>query len=730
MSVQQRDACPAQRIVQALSSRLLDYAFDSVTSVKNQTASIELFGQGDRSRGNAIVVGFEMGPQWDKGVGAKEDVTEAQEYPLGIRGFEYRSQAQEQAVLLFLAADHVEKRFGTDRASARFDLLFDLKLEPGRRRDHDRSASSVSQLFDLAPQQRFVVCGEQCFGLDSRQRPHSHAGSTAEDDGKKLAGYLIGHEVGRFEIESRMALREAYQAKRHVSAKGTLLTLGHVVTLVALVSVVWVPARLLLIRGVPTKAKLLLFAALTTYLGMAISITLAFPELNPLLLGLVVSGWVVALWRAQPTFGARRGRPLGSLGLSSSFKALANYDFYLEQARRFGPIFKSNQYFRPVLCIVGLERCQTFLRVNRGRLTSAPLPINRHISGGLLRYMDTAQHRKYRRLLASCMTPRALLGAEKSIKRTLRNEISALATASHAGPASGVKPYAAIDKMVYGGLTQLFFAIEAGSRRANRLHALYREIDHRRLWRSRIRTREVIDSIVEIVRDRASELTAEDVALRGSFLAEAIHDDRQRVEDSIFVENLVYFLHIARCDLDGLCAWLLKMICDHPEWALKIRQSRCEEAGREDETASGGTLADRFVKETLRLRQSEYLYRTVAQSIEWNGFSIPAGWLVRLCIRESHVDAEIFDRPTDFDPDRFSGTTFSQQEYQPFGIYEHACMGAQVTATFSRVLVEELAERYSCSIVRDGTMEPGLHHHNHWRPSSRLRVRLEPVSSV
>jgi len=505
------------------------------------------------------------------------------------------------------------------------------------------------------------------------------------------------------------------------------LQFGHVLTLVTLASVVWVPARLLPVRGAPARAKLLLLAVLTTYLALAVSITFVLPTLSLILVGLVASGWVAALWRARPTFGARRGRPLGSLGLSSSIEALANYDFYLEQARRFGPIFKTNQYLRPVLCIVGLERCQTFLRDNRDHLTSAPLPINRYISGGLLRYMDTGPHRKYRKLLASCMTSRALFGAEESIKKIVRSDISALATASQAGPDSGVKPYAAIDRMVYGGLIQLFFAIDAGSGRANRMHELYREIDHRRLWRSRTRAREVIDSIVEIVRDRALELTPEEVALRDSFLAEAIHDDRQRVKDPIFIENLVYFLHIARCDLDGLCAWLLKMLCDHPKWALRLRQLRCDGERREGETTPGETLTDRFVKETLRLRQSEYLYRTVAQPIEWKDFSIPAGWLVRLCIRESHVDADVFDRPTEFDPDRFADASFSLQQYQPFGIYEHACMGAHVTAMFGRILVQELAGRYACTTVQDGPMEPGLHHHNHWRPSSRLKIRLEPV---
>ena len=61
----------------------------------------------------------------------------------------------------------------------------------------------------------------------------------------------------------------------------------------------------------------------------------------------------------------------------------------------------------------------------------------------------------------------------------------------------------------------------------------------------------------------------------------------------------------------------------------------------------------RIVMETLRLEQSEYLYRETTRDIEHKGVVIPRGWLVRLCVRESHQDPAIFANPDVFDPDRF-----------------------------------------------------------------------------
>jgi cytochrome P450 len=100
-----------------------------------------------------------------------------------------------------------------------------------------------------------------------------------------------------------------------------------------------------------------------------------------------------------------------------------------------------------------------------------------------------------------------------------------------------------------------------------------------------------------------------------------------------------------------------------------------------------------------------------------------------LCIRESHTTADAFDRPKEFDPDRFLGTTYPPERYQPFGIYEHACVGAAVTKLLGRIFVEGLARRFDLIVVRDGPMELGLHHHGHWAPSSRLAIRLTPSPS-
>ncbi len=496
------------------------------------------------------------------------------------------------------------------------------------------------------------------------------------------------------------------------------MTIGSIAGLVVLSSPMWIAASLFLVRGVPLRARVLLAAGMLAWVAAAIWLVARWPAWTAPLAALVLVGWSILAWRARPGAGTRRRRPPGSLGLRSSIRALADYGFYEKEAARHGPIFKSNQYYRPVLCVVGLERCQRFLREHRDRLTSAPLPIDRYITGGLLRYMEPASHVEYRRRLGACMKPGVLAACEPAIRHQASREISTLAAVSQR-PDAGARPYPAIDRFVFLAMNRVFFGIPADEDACDRLARLYQVVDHRRLWRDRVRTRTAMEEIVAIVHAKAARLEREGEPTPTSFLGQAIRSDPDLLADPVFVENLAYFLHIARCDVTGLCGWLFKLLVERPDWGARIRASR-EEAP----TANGTSPADRFVDETLRLRQSEYLYRTTADAIEFEGFAIPRGWLVRLCIRESHTAAEAFDRPREFDPDRFLNATYSRERYQPFGIYEHACVGVPLTKAVGRIFLEQLAAGFHWQVVRDGPMELGLHHHGHWRPSSRLGVRL------
>jgi cytochrome P450 len=190
------------------------------------------------------------------------------------------------------------------------------------------------------------------------------------------------------------------------------------------------------------------------------------------------------------------------------------------------------------------------------------------------------------------------------------------------------------------------------------------------------------------------------------------------------VGNLIYLMHTTWGDISGLFQWLMRMLTENPECTARLRCLSDIPGTGEDTRLS---LPARVVMETLRLEQSEYLYRVATRDISHKDFVIPRGWLIRLCVQESHRDPAVFDDPNAFNPDRFLKRVFTRRQYSPFGAgLRHTCLGEKLTMTMGRIFVEELTRGYEWKTMSDGAHE--FSSWRHWRPSSRWRVLLKPVA--
>ncbi len=106
------------------------------------------------------------------------------------------------------------------------------------------------------------------------------------------------------------------------------------------------------------------------------------------------------------------------------------------------------------------------------------------------------------------------------------------------------------------------------------------------------------------------------------------------------------------------------------------------------------------------------------------GFVIPKGWMVRICVRESHRAPAVFDEPDTVDPDRFLRRGYTREEYAPFGLHRFTCLGEHLTRTVARVFACELVQGYDWTVVADGPPEFGSW--QHWTPSTAFRITLRP----
>jgi cytochrome P450 len=419
-------------------------------------------------------------------------------------------------------------------------------------------------------------------------------------------------------------------------------------------------------------------------------------------------------WWSRPSRGKRRGLPPGSLKFFPA--SWADDRFYLKLSQQYGPIFKTSNFLRPTACIVGLESGIQILRDHEEKLETPYLPFSDFVPGGMLRYMREPQHSHYRAIFRRALVPNFIQNFEPMFEQNAQLVLE-LMNRNGSAEESGVDPLPYLNRMMLETWFHLFFAVARGSPECEQLLKLYPVIDIANPQKASVRQiQDAVNRIKTLVEHQLSDWPDPPPPC---LLSSILQDKRDDAEDPVVIGNLIYMLTTTGSDMSALLCWILKMACDHPEWP--------EQIAREDQQGtapSQPSLAERFVMETLRMRQSEFIYRAVVQDIDDLGFHIPKGWLLRICVWESHRNPEVFSKPDRFDPDRFLGRSYTRNEYSPFGASNHACLASCLVTVLARCFVRELAHRYSICSAGPGSLV--LASSRHWAPGPGFRVQIRP----
>ena len=487
--------------------------------------------------------------------------------------------------------------------------------------------------------------------------------------------------------------------------------------------VAWPFARLAVEPGVRRRFRAfprihaMLMGSVMVYTGLVAAIALVAPAWLRPASALAAVVLLAERWQARPGHGRGRGFPPGSLAMAP-VAPWRDPTYYAEQAARHGPVFKFRHFVYPTVGIVGLERAADFLRTQAGNLFVPPAPFDRLVPGGFVRYLEAGHHRDVAAVLRAALSPMVVEECQPELAAEARIAVEKLASVND----GGVDPLPVMDRMVLHIMMRTFYGLSPGPL-LDRLAAQYRIADYRHL--ARVGRGRACVAVLEIVRE-ARELAAGNAdgttGVRPSFLSELARLHPDLLVDDEVMGNFVYTLQTARLDVNGLLMWLLKKAGEHPVWLARLADEAIESPAA---VRRPDGLADRIVRETLRLDQSEFLLRRAKGPIRWGGFDIPAGWFIRVCVQESHRSHEAFEGPERFDPDRFLRPP-DHGRYSPFGVYRRLCPGEHLSRAIGTQLLTELATDYELRIVEDGPREfSGFH----WRPSSRFRIRLARRSS-
>lgn len=454
----------------------------------------------------------------------------------------------------------------------------------------------------------------------------------------------------------------------------------------------------------------------------AVAVLLILAVYRPLWLLAVTAAIVLVFgasaWRSRLGFGRSRGLPRGSLSPWKSVEAIFDRDFYRLQATQHGPIFKMAQFHRGVVCVVGLERGHRILREHRKCLGPSVQPFNREIDGGFLRYMDDSTHGRYAGMFRLALSSAVVSASVPSAGAAAGKELEEMAVASAQG--RSISPERYLKRFVSRSFLSVLFGVLPGSDSFDRFEQIYPPLCEQPLGSPLGREAlESLNALRQWVKLEADSMRDHDGSPIASSALGALVRSDEAMPDATAIDNLVFIYKISTDNVVALLRWLVKILGDHPGWAERLRDGR----------DTDGDVSSRIVQETLRLAQSEYLYRDIVEDFEVEGLRFPSSWLLRVCVRESHADRDMFHDPDTFNPDRFLDHRFDSGQYSPFGYGPHACNGVHLTMMIARTWIESLCEGYEWSIVQDGPVTRGFRHWSHWRPNHSLAIAIRPRSN-
>lgn len=227
-----------------------------------------------------------------------------------------------------------------------------------------------------------------------------------------------------------------------------------------------------------------------------------------------------------------------------------------------------------------------------------------------------------------------------------------------------------------------------------------------------------------------------------AWISGAMQQAREGEEDNLLTslvqghKEVEMVPHILGLLFDGqdttgsLMTWLLLELERHPQVLQRLREEVGD--GAEAEGAGWEEIArfrylDAVVQEIGRLHHpAPALPRMVVKEFEFDGYRVSEGLLVLYSPAASHRMPEAFERPEEFDPERFLPPR-EEHRREPFGLVTfgggpRACLGAPLALMELKVLAVALARGYRWEAVKGQDLRPRFFATK--RPRSGLRLRV------
>jgi cytochrome P450 len=222
--------------------------------------------------------------------------------------------------------------------------------------------------------------------------------------------------------------------------------------------------------------------------------------------------------------------------------------------------------------------------------------------------------------------------------------------------------------------------------------------------------------------------------LLGLLVAARDPETGERMDARQLRDESVTMLNAGHETVADASVWTLLQLAMHPEAQARARDEMTAVIGSSAPTVDGLAAMPylgRVFRETLRLCPPGWAFsRDAIADDDLDGYRIGAGTMVVLSPFVVHRSARYWERPLDFEPDRFLPEASAGRPrfaYFPFGSGPRMCIGAGVASMEAPLMVAALLQRFAFELPADQVVafSPRLS----LRPKGNVRLRLRSLQN-
>ncbi|KAI3680545.1 hypothetical protein L6452_35318 [Arctium lappa] len=405
-----------------------------------------------------------------------------------------------------------------------------------------------------------------------------------------------------------------------------------------------------------------------------------------------------------------------SLSLIKAMKADKVKEWFQEGLTKHGPIWKTSLFGYPTVVLHGATANKFFYTCDASLLYNTPPPsMSRVVGSKSILELPKDDHKRVRTALVSFLRLEVLKQYVAKVDEEIQYHLQ-----THWAGKHEVQVQTLIKTLTFNVICSLIFGIERGPKREKMLPHFQDMIEgmlsipinlpFTPFNRGITARKKLVPMLIDLIREKREAFEERKRAdphkdLITSLLNIRDDDNLPMVSDEEIIDNIISVMIAGYDTTSILITFLVKLLATDGSIYSAVVQEQ-EEVAKDKAPGEALTWEDlmkmkytwRVASEMLRINPPVAVsFRRTVQDIEYGGYIIPKGWQVTQCASMTHMDNNIFQNSTMFNPTRFEKNASSPPPYSfvPFGAGPRMCPGIELAKMETLAMMHRLVTQFT-----------------------------------